>query len=90
MSKKVYNSLYSHLLGKKNLFGYPWLIGDLLGYNEHHRWFGENTLATPDGREKGQMLKFGIGQSEGKDRCGLSALLNDIAKIIIEIITNVF
>ena len=81
VSKKVYSSLYSHLLGKKNLFGYPWLIGDLLGYNEHHRWFGENTLATPDGREKGQMLKFGIGQSEGKDRCGLSALLNDIAKM---------
>ena len=67
--------------GKKNLFGYQWLIGDLLGYHEHHKWFGENTKATPDGRYSGDMLKFGLGQSEGRDRNGLTALLNSIAKI---------
>ena len=27
------------------------------------------------------MLKFGIGQSEGKDRKGLTALLNSVAKL---------
>ena len=27
------------------------------------------------------MLKFGLGQSEGRDRAGLSALLNSIAKV---------
>ena len=81
VAKMLYNSLYKHLLGKKNLFGYQWLVGDLLGYNEHHRWFGEGTKATPDGRAKGEMLKFGIGQSQGKDRNGLSALLNSLAKM---------
>jgi len=36
--------------------------------------------ATPDGRRKGDSVKFGRGQSEGKDRKGLAALLNSIAK----------
>ena len=78
---RVYNSFYKFLKGKKNAFGYQFLVGDLLGYNEHHKWFGEKTLATPDGRKNGEMLKFGIGQSGGKNRCGLSALLNSIAKL---------
>ena len=80
VAKRIYNSLYTYLKGRKNLFGYQWLIGDLLGYNEHHKWFGEGTKATPDGRFFGDMLKFGIGQSEGKDKNGLTALLNSIAK----------
>lgn len=81
VAQKLYQSLYDYLKDKKNLFGYKWLIGDLLGYNIHHKWFGENTKATPDGRYNGDMLKFGLGQSEGKDRNGLTALLNSIAKI---------
>ena len=76
---RLYSSLYEYLRGKRNLFGYPWLVGDLLGYNEHHKWFGENTLATPDGRFAGEHLKFGLGQSGGRDRNGLTALLNAIA-----------
>ena len=81
VAQKLYQSLYEFLQDKTNLFGYHWLIGDLLGYNIHHKWFGEKTLATPDGRYAGDMLKFGLGQSEGKDRNGLSALLNSISKI---------
>ncbi len=78
---RVYTSFYNHLKDKKNVFGYQWLIGDLLGYNEHHKWFGEKTKATPDGRFNGDLIKFGIGQSEGKDREGLTALLNSVAKL---------
>jgi formate C-acetyltransferase len=81
VAQKLYQSLYEFLQDKTNLFGYHWLIGDLLGYNVHHKWFGKKTLATPDGRYAGDMLKFGLGQSEGKDRNGLSALLNSISKI---------
>ena len=81
VAQKLYQSLYEFLDGKKNLFGYQWLIGDLLGYNEHHKWFGEKTKATPDGRFDGDMLKFGIGQSEGRDKNGLTALLNSIANL---------
>ena len=81
VAQKLYRELYVFLKDKTNLYGYHWLIGDLLGYNIHHKWFGEKTLATPDGRYNGDMLKFGLGQSEGRDREGLSALLNSIAKV---------
>ena len=81
VAQKLYRSLYEFLKDKTNLFGYHWLIGDLTGYNVHFKIFGEMLGATPDGRFKGQPLKFGLGQGEGKDREGLSALLNSIAKI---------
>lgn len=78
-AQRLYESFYYYLKDKRNVFGYHWLIGDLLGYNEHHKWFGEKTKSTPDGRFAGDLLKFGIGQSEGRDRNGLTALLNSIA-----------
>lgn len=81
VAQKLYRSLYEFLKDKTNLFGYHWLIGDLTGYNPHFKWFGEKTKATPDGRFNGEPLKFGLGQSGGRDREGLSALLNSIAKI---------
>lgn len=81
VARRLCASFYSHIKDKKNIFGYHWLIGDLLGYNEHHKWFGEKTRATPDGRHNGEPLKFGIGQSEGKDREGLAALLNSVARL---------
>ena len=80
MAEKYYNSLYEHFKDRTNLFGYHILLGDLLGYNDHHKWFGEHTKATPDGRYDGDLLKFGIDQSEGKDKNGLTALLNSVAK----------
>ena len=58
----------------------PLVFGNLVGYNEHHKFFGNNTRATPDGRFDGDMINFGIGQSEGKDRNGLTALLSSVAK----------
>ena len=80
VAQRFFESLYEFLKNKKNIFGYQILVGDLMGYNIHHKWFGEVTLATPDGRRDGEMLKFGFGQSGGYDREGLSALLNSIAK----------
>lgn len=81
VGQKLYKSFYDFMKERKNVFGYQWLVGDLLGYNEHHKWFGEKTKATPDGRYDGDLIKFGIEQSEGKDREGLTALLNSIAKL---------
>lgn len=81
VAQRLYRTFYENLVGKKNVYGYPWLIGDLIGYNDHHKWFGSKTLATPDGRHAGDLIKFGIGQSEGRDHEGLTALLNSIAKL---------
>lgn len=63
-----------------NYLGKKWLFGNLIGYNEHHKFFGNELKATPDGRYAGDMINFGIGQTQGKDRSGISALLNSIAK----------
>ena len=79
VAQRLYRELYEFLKDKTNLFGYHFLIGDLLGYNAHHKWFGEKTAASPDGRYAGEPLKFGLGQSGGYDRNGLTALLNSIA-----------
>lgn len=81
IAQRFYQSLYEFFKDKTNLFGFHWLVGDLIGYNPHHQWFGEKTAATPDGRYTGDALKFGLGQSEGKDRNGLTALLNSIARV---------
>ena len=64
----------------ENYLGKKWLFGNLVGYNEHHKFFGDNLKATPDGRKAGDAINFGIGQSQGKDRNGLTALLNSVAK----------
>ena len=81
VARALYQSLYEFLREKTNVFGYHWLIGDLVGYHSHHKWFGEHTKATPDGRRSGDALKFGLYQSEGRDREGLTALLHAIATV---------
>lgn len=81
VAQKLYQSMYEYLKDKTNLFGYHILMGDLFGYNPHYKWFGEKLGATPDGRKNGEPLKFGLQQSGGYDRNGLSALLNSIAKV---------
>ena len=80
VAEKLFTALYEFMKDKTNIFGYHFLIGDLIGYHSHHKFFGEITDATPDGRHCGEPLKFGMGQSGGYDREGLSALLNSIAK----------
>ncbi len=79
VARRLYDSFYRYLNGKKNVFGYQFLIGDLLGYNEHHKMFGDATPATPDGRYDGEPLKFCIGQSDGRDKNGLTAILNAVS-----------
>ena len=78
-ARRYYDSLYRFYRGRRNVFGYPWFVGDLTGYNAHFQWFGAGMKASPDGRHAGEPLKFGFGQSEGKDRAGLTALLNSLA-----------
>lgn len=65
---------YENYLGRKFVFG------NLIGYNEHQKFFGDMTKTTPDGRYDGDMISFGIGQSEGRDREGLTPLLSSVAK----------
>lgn len=73
-------TLYEYTKGKTSALGYHYLFGNLQGYEPHHQIFGSAMRATPDGRHAGDALKFGIGQSGGYDREGLTALLHAVAK----------
>jgi len=80
VSNLLSDALYDFSKNRVNIWGYKLRFGNLQGYNPHHQWFGSNTKATPDGRNSGEKLKFGLGQNDGKDRNGLTALLNSVAK----------
>lgn len=47
---------------------------------DYHIRYGEQTGATPDGRYAGEALAKNIGASIGKDRRGLTALMNSATK----------
>ncbi len=79
LSCRFTDSIYRALEGKRTIFGNKYLVGNLVGYNEHHKFFGELTEATPDGRYDGDMISYGIGQGSERDREGLSALLSSVA-----------
>ncbi len=74
----IYNCL--QLPENRHCYGRRFIVGNLIGYNEHHKWFGEATAATPDGRRNGEPMSYGMGQGDNKDREGITALLNSIAK----------
>ena len=74
-------SVGEFLDGRTTGMGYHIMVGNLIGYNQHHKWFGDVTKATPDGRYDGEPISFGIYQEDGKDREGLTALLSSVAKL---------
>lgn len=80
VAKLFADTLYKYTKDKVSDLGYHYLFGNLQGYNPHHKFFGSAMRATPDGRNNGEMLKFGLGQSGAYDREGLTALLNSVSK----------
>ena len=88
VAKCFYDTLYEYIKDKKTVFGYPVLMGDHTGYPLHFKWFGEATKATPDGRYSGEPLSYGIFQKDGKDRNGLTALMNAITKFDVNGISS--
>lgn len=80
VAKRLYDDIYEYVKNKRTVFGYPVLFGDHTGYPMHFKWFGEATRATPDGRYSGEPLSYGIFQTKGRDRSGIAALMNAIAK----------
>ena len=71
----------SVFIGRKSDMGYQFLTGNLIGYNQHNKWFGDVIGATPDGRHAGDQLSYGISQNFGRDREGITALLASVARM---------
>ena len=73
------DTLYNIANDRRLAFGERILFGTLTGYQAHYATFGALTPATPDGRKSGEAFMVGVGQTAGKDREGLTALLRSVA-----------
>lgn len=81
IAQRFTTSLYEVFADRADCFGYKFLVGDYVGYCAHNAWYGEKLRATPDGRYSGEAISFGGGQSGNKDKEGLTALFNSVARM---------
>ena len=80
VARRVTTAIHEFAKDQTDLFGKPFIGVVAPGYRDYHRVFGAVTGATPDGRHKGEPFKtIGAGQTEGRDRNGLTALLKSVA-----------
>ncbi len=80
VARRVTTAIHQFAKDKTDLFGKPFIGVVAPGYRDYHKVFGAVTGATPDGRYKGEPFKtIGAGQTTGRDRNGLTALLNSVA-----------
>ena len=61
--------------------GGEYVLGTTAGGENMHIEFGRVTGATPDGRMDGDPLADSLGAAQGRDRQGVTALLNSVAKL---------
>ena len=61
--------------------GGSYTLGTLAGYENAHAVFGAVTGATPDGRRAGEAFAATLGPGPCRDRSGVTAMLNSVAKI---------
>ena len=61
--------------------GGEYILGTTAGGENMHIEFGRVTGATPDGRRDGEPLADSLGSAQGRDRRGVTALLNSVARL---------
>lgn len=61
--------------------GGEYILGTTAGGENMHIEFGRVTGATPDGRKTGEPLADSLSAAQGRDRSGVTALLNSVAKL---------
>jgi pyruvate formate-lyase/glycerol dehydratase family glycyl radical enzyme len=73
---------FSAILKERRPFrGGDYVLGTTAGGENMHIEFGRVTGATPDGRADGDPLADSLGAAQGRDRQGVTALLNSVAKL---------
>jgi len=73
---------FSNILKRHKPFrGGEYILGTTAGGENMHIEFGRVTGATPDGRKEGETLADSLGAAQGRDRQGVTALLNSVAKL---------
>ncbi|MDP6779451.1 MAG: pyruvate formate lyase family protein [Candidatus Latescibacteria bacterium] len=61
--------------------GGEYILGTTAGGENMHIEFGRVTGATPDGRADGETMADSLGAVQGRDREGVTALMNSVAKL---------
>ena len=69
------------LQGRTPFRGGRYILGTTAGGENMHVEFGRLTGATPDGRRAGEPLADSLGAAQGRDRHGVTALLNSVASL---------
>ena len=81
IASRIINEFSSILKRHTPFRGGEYILGTTAGGENMHVEFGRMTGATPDGRRSGEPLADSIGAGQGRDRNGVTALLNSVAKL---------
>ena len=79
MQARWLKRLNDWLLKQRTAYGGPWGI-DIIGWSGAVQ-LGKVTAATPDGRRAGEPLADCAGAAQGRDRCGITAVMRSMAAL---------
>ena len=81
LAARIIESLAAILCRRTPFRGGQYTLGTLAGGENMHIEFGRLTGATPDGRRAGEPLADSLAAAQGRDRRGLTAMLNSVSKL---------
>lgn len=81
LAARIIESLDTILARYTPFRGGRYTLGTLAGGENMHVEFGRVTGATPDGRRAGEPLADSLAAAQGRDRNGLTAMLNSVASL---------
>jgi formate C-acetyltransferase len=81
LAGRVIETLSATLRRHTPFRGGSYILGTTAGGENMHIEYGRVTGATPDGRKAGATLADSLGAAQGRDRHGVTALLNSVARL---------
>ncbi len=79
LARRIIHTFSDQLKQRRPFRGGEYILGTTAGGENMHIEFGRVTGATADGRRAGQPLADSLGAAQGRDRQGVTALLNSVA-----------
>ena len=81
MAARIIEAFAGIMKRRKPYRGGEYTLGTLAGGENMQVVFGRQTGATPDGRKAGEPLADSLAAAQGRDRRGVTAMLNSVAKL---------
>lgn len=81
LAGRIIETLSAKLRQRTPFRGGSYILGTTAGGENMHIEYGRITGATPDGRKAGTTLADSLGAAQGRDRHGVTALLNSVARL---------